>query len=62
VKYNLKNFPFINDAYVISKIGPIIEWLEGFEKELREILKNHISGQYWSADILIKEILGDVES
>lgn len=65
MKYNIKNRPKI--IYGESKYGmfdtkEVEEWFEGFQKELREYMKNLEGTQYrgwgWKEE-LIKEILGE---
>lgn len=63
MKFNLKNRPSWLDGTV--KMKSYEEWFEGFEKELREILKEYYAffrggkARFRTSDELVKEILGD---
>jgi len=68
MKFTLKNRPF-KDFVPTENLAPEcrecikepLKWFEGFEKELREILKQGIfdeADNYWTVKLLL-EILGD---
>lgn len=59
MEFNLKNRP--RKALSKETFKEIEEWFEGFEKELREALKNQKLNPEWKPNyvLLIKEILGE---
>jgi len=68
MKYNLKTFPKLV-ADPTTNEQQVIEWKEGFEKELREIRKMGAEGRHqrykhptkWITDQVLDELLGDSE-
>ena len=66
MRYNLENRPKpIDDRPTIEELK-YVEWFEGFEKELREILRvmkenqKVVDGQYYDGRTMtVREILGD---
>ena len=56
MKFNLKNRPMFDEGIEYDR-AEIIEWFEGFEKELRELM--HDKKRYGRMYVEIKGILGE---